>query len=88
MLREENVIQTILEYAIDGYKRPKKLKFQPDRKNGRKIFEKIYKKLPIEFHAEAENLKKEQRIFEKIYKKFPIDFATDSINENWKFIFQ
>ena len=86
MLREENVIQTILEYAIDGYKRPKKLKFQPDRTNGRKIFEKIYKKLPIDLHVEVDKLKKEQKIFEKIYKKFPIDFATDPINEKWKFI--
>ena len=55
MLREENVIQTILEYAIDGYQRPKKLKFQPDRKNGRKIFEKIYKKFPIDLDFDFPN---------------------------------
>ena len=49
LLRDEEVIETILAYAIDDYTPPtrKKLRFKPDLTNGARIFDRVYKRPAI-----------------------------------------
>lgn len=46
LLRDEEVIETILAYAIDDYEPPtrNKLRFKPDLTNGARIFDRVYKR--------------------------------------------
>ena len=53
LLRDEEVIDTILSYAIEDFdppqmKKKNKLVFKPDRSRGARIFEKAYWRLPRE----------------------------------------
>ena len=53
LLRDDEVINTILSYAIDNYDpnisiQTKKLRFKPDLTNGKSIFKEIRRVLPID----------------------------------------